>query len=179
MNNITKKILTILIMLLLILPAFSFAALDVEDAYDDGEDEGKDIGDTYGRRDYNNGFDINDSDLEDEFDIEDYQKDFIRGFKDGFEDSYEDEYDDLEDEHDEVEVPTSEEAGIDDGEHFAEIDAKQTATIDYNNDEMSDWTENYPGKSTIKDRYNLGNDNKNYQDAFIDSYEENYEFLYI
>ncbi|MEA1973980.1 MAG: hypothetical protein U9N10_00330 [Bacillota bacterium] len=193
MKKIIKVLLSIIIISILILPMFSFAKVDLEQAYSDGARWGGETGRVYGYRDlvneeesdwytaYLSVFPTNKS-LTDFFNLDededDYNREFIRGYRNQFLEGYKAGYKNLVEDYDGDGISPSETAGIEHGKMFAELDAAQTALKDFTEGGYNEWSLNYPNDLALKVKYNLYKDDSIYIDAFLESYKENYELAY-
>ncbi|MDM8535038.1 hypothetical protein QUF55_10100, partial [Clostridiaceae bacterium HSG29] len=197
MKKLNKVLISVIILSIAFLTMFSYAKVDLEQAYDDGARWGAETGKVYGYKDFvnekeSNWYDAylsvfpNNDDLIEFFNLEtkdddddDYNREFIRGYRNQFLDGYNAGFSNvIEDSEDDDELSPSEIAGELHGKYFAEFDAAQVAIQDYHEGNYNDWTISYPSTVETKIKYNLYMDSGIYVTAFLESYEENYEIAY-
>ena len=148
---------------------FNSESSDWEEAYEERFDQASDLF---------NYFEIDDEDNEN---LNDFESEFISEYEDSYEDEYEnvEESDDEDNDGDNSDAKeATEDKAKEDAKTFAEIDAKQSAYIDYHSNEDNDWTDLYPSDSKIKSKYNLEDDSNDYEDVFLEEYEKHYQIVY-
>lgn len=197
MKKLNKILVSITILSIVFLTMFSYAKVDLEQAYSDGARWGAETGKVYGYKDFVNEKDSDwydaylsvfptNNDLIEFFNLEtkdddddDYNREFIRGYRNSFLDGYNAGYANIvEETDDDEETSPSAIAGELHGKYFAELDAAQVAIQDYHEGKYNDWTLSYPTEVATKIKYDLYKDSDLYINAFMESYKENFELAY-